>query len=106
MPRWMFALWLLTLAMLAPAHAAKPADGLVPVPPLQSRLTDLTGTLSADQQTGLEQSLRAFEARKGTQIAVLMIPTTKPEEIEQYVPCAWSNNGSWAARRLTMVPCC
>ena len=84
MPRWMWALWLLALAMLAPAHAAKPADGLVPVPPLQSRLTDLTGTLSADQQTGLEQSLRAFEARKGTQIAVLMVPTTKPEEIEQY----------------------
>ena len=80
----MFALWLLALAMLAPAHAAKPADGPVPVPPLQSRLTDLTGTLSADQQTGPEQSLRAFEARKGTQIAALMVPTTKPEEIEQY----------------------
>ena len=55
-----------------------------PVPPLQSRLTDLTGTLSADQQTGLEQSLRAFEARKGTQIAALIVPTTRPEEIEQY----------------------
>ena len=80
----MFALWLLALAMLTPAHAAKPAEGLVPVPPLQSRLTDLTGTLSADQQASLEQSLRSFEARKGTQIAVLMVPTTKPEEIEQY----------------------
>ena len=84
MTRWRFALWLLALAMLAPSPAAKPTDGLVPVPPLQSRLTDLTGTLSADQQTGLEQSLRACEARKGTQIAALMVPTTEPEEIEQY----------------------
>jgi uncharacterized membrane protein YgcG len=54
------------------------------VPPLQARLTDLTGTLTTEQQTGLEQSLRAFESRKGTQIAVLIVPTTKPEEIEQY----------------------
>ncbi|CAN5603423.1 hypothetical protein BH11PSE7_BH11PSE7_17630 [soil metagenome] len=60
------------------------AAAQVPVPPLQARLTDLTGTLTADQQAGLEQTLRAFEARKGTQIAVLIVPTTKPEEIEQY----------------------
>ena len=56
----------------------------MPVPPLHARLTDLTGTLTAAQQTGLEQSLRAFETRKGTQIAVLIVPTTKPEEVEQY----------------------
>jgi len=80
--KWMFALWLLlSLAVLAPIQAA---EGLVPVPPLQARLTDLTGTLSAQQQTEVEQSLRAFEERKGTQIAVLIVPTTKPEEVEQY----------------------
>jgi uncharacterized protein len=56
----------------------------VAVPPLQARLTDLTGTLTAEQQAGVEQTLRAFEARKGTQIAVLIVPTTKPEEVEQY----------------------
>ena len=56
----------------------------MPVPPLQARLTDLTGTLTGEQQAGLEQSLRAFETRKGTQIAVLIVPTTKPEEVEQY----------------------
>ncbi len=80
-----WALPLLTLLTLlvaaAPVHAA---DGLVSVPPLQARLTDLTGTLTAEQSAGLEQSLRTFEARKGTQIAVLIVPTTKPEEIEQY----------------------
>ena len=79
--RWLFTLWLLALAACTLAHAA---DGLVPVPPLQARLTDLTGTLTAQQQSGLEQTLRTFETRKGTQIAVLIVATTKPEEIEQY----------------------
>jgi uncharacterized protein len=47
-------------------------------------VTDLTGTLSAGQQAALEQKLAAFEARKGAQVAVLIVPTTQPEEIEQY----------------------
>ena len=56
----------------------------VAVPPLKARVTDLTGTLSASQQAELERTLQAFEARKGSQIGVLILPTTKPEEIEQY----------------------
>lgn len=56
----------------------------VPVPPLQARVTDLTGTLSADQRAKLEDELKAFEAKKGSQIAVLLVPTTQPETIEQY----------------------
>jgi len=80
----MHVLLLLAITAFAAAAPVHAAEGLVPVPPLQARLTDLTGTLTAEQQAGLEQSLRAFEARKGTQIAVLIVPTTKPEEIEQY----------------------
>ncbi len=79
--RCLCMLWLLVLAALMPSYAA---GDLVPVPPLQSRLTDLTGTLTSEQQAGLEQTLRAFETKKGTQIAVLLVPSTKPEEIEQY----------------------
>ncbi len=60
------------------------ARGDVPVPPLKARVTDLTGTLTASQQASLEQTLQAFEARKGSQIAVLIVPTTQPETIEQY----------------------
>ena len=60
------------------------AAAQVPVPPLQARLTDLTGTLTTEQQASVEQTLRAFETRKGTQIAVLIVPTTKPEAVEQY----------------------
>jgi uncharacterized protein len=56
----------------------------VAVPPLTARVTDLTGTLSADQRQALESQLQAFEQRKGTQIGVLIVPSTAPETIEQY----------------------
>ena len=60
------------------------ALALVEVPPLTGRIIDQTATLSAQQKTELEQSLQAFEARKGSQLAVLLLPTTAPESIEQY----------------------
>ncbi len=60
------------------------AQDLQPVPKLAARVTDLTGTLTAEQQGALEQKLAAFESAKGTQLAVLIVPTVKPEEIEQY----------------------
>lgn len=60
------------------------AQELQPVPLLQARITDLTGTLTAEQQSTLETKLAAFEREKGSQIAVLIVPTTKPEAIEQY----------------------
>jgi len=51
---------------------------------LTGRVTDQTATLSAEQKAVLEQTLQAFEARKGSQLAVLLVPTTAPETIEQY----------------------
>ncbi|HEY9211046.1 MAG TPA: YgcG family protein [Methylotenera sp.] len=65
---------------------------LVPIPALQHRVTDLTQTLTPEQQSQLEAKLAAFEQQKGSQIAVLIVPSTKPEEIEQYsirVADAW-----------------
>jgi uncharacterized protein len=56
----------------------------VPVPPLAGRVTDQTATLTGEQKSALEQTLRSFEARKGSQIAVLIVPSTAPESIEQY----------------------
>lgn len=61
-----------------------PATAQVPVPPLKARVTDLTGTLTADQRAALEKKLAAFEARKGGQVAVLLVPTTQPETVEQF----------------------
>jgi uncharacterized protein len=56
----------------------------VAVPPFHNFVTDLTGTLSPQQQASLEQSLRAFTRQKGSQLAVLLVPTTVPETVEQY----------------------
>lgn len=56
----------------------------VAVPPLKTRVTDLTATLSAQQSAALETKIAAFEQRKGSQLAVLLVPTTEPETIEQY----------------------
>ncbi len=56
----------------------------VPVPPLTGHVIDQTGTLTAEQKGSLEQTLTAFEASKGSQLAVLMLPSTAPEAIEQY----------------------
>ena len=55
----------------------------VAVPPLTGRVVDQTGTLSSDI-AALTQTLKDFETRKGSQIAVLIVPTTAPETIEQY----------------------
>ena len=72
---------LLAAAMLfAPLYAA----AQVAVPALSARVTDLTGTLTPDQRAALEARLASFESRKGSQVAVLMVPTTQPEAIEQY----------------------
>jgi len=63
---------------------APPALAEVAVPPVKARVTDLTGTLSAQQKSELEARIAAWEAKRGSQLAVLMLPSTKPEEIEQY----------------------
>jgi uncharacterized protein len=56
----------------------------VAVPALTGRVVDQTGTLSEGAVARLDQKLKAFEARKGSQIAVLIVPTTQPEAIEQF----------------------
>ena len=76
LPRALLAACALCAAALAHAEVA--------VPPLKARVTDLTSTLNSQQKATLEETLRAFEARKGSQVAVLIVPTTQPEAIEQY----------------------
>src|SRR5260370_27109071 len=64
----------------------------VAVPPLTGRVVDQTGTLSGSDIDSLTQTLRGLELRKGSQVAVLIVPTTDPETIEQYsirVADAW-----------------
>jgi uncharacterized protein len=76
--------WCVRLVALAVLAAPAFAQNLQPIPKLTARVTDLTGTLTAEQQSMLEEKLSAFEARKGAQIGLLVVPTTEPEEIAQY----------------------
>ena len=64
--------------------AATFAFAEVAVPPLTTRVTDLTATLSVEQVATVKQTLAALEKRKGSQVAVLIVPTTQPETVEQY----------------------
>ena len=75
--------WLLFTTALAVVAPVACAD-LVPVPALAQRVTDLTTTLDAAQRQQLEQRLADFETAKGSQIAILIVPTTRPEAIEPF----------------------
>jgi uncharacterized protein len=69
---------------LAPVLGVAGESDLSEIPALHARVTDVTGTLTAPQRDAIESKLAAFEQRKGAQIAVLIVPTTEPETIEQY----------------------
>ncbi len=80
------------LCLLLASVTAIAADGLRPIPPFGARVTDLTGTLGARQQQALEAQLEALEKSKGSRVAVLLVPSTAPEDIAQYsirVTDAW-----------------
>lgn len=70
------ALGLLALSFAAAADVAVPA--------LTAPVVDQTGTLNAEQIAALDQTLRAFNAKQGSQVQVLLVPSTEPESIEQY----------------------
>lgn len=75
---------LVTLLLAAFLAAGAAAQEFVPVPPLKSRVTDKAGMLSENQQAMLENVLKDYEDRTGSQIAILLISKTEPEAIEQY----------------------
>jgi uncharacterized protein len=73
------------------ATAQVPGEPL-PVPKLTARVTDQTGTLTGAARAALEEKLRAFEESRGSQVAVLVVPTLGPEAIEEFagrVADAW-----------------
>lgn len=68
------------------------AQNLLPVPELNARVIDQTGTLDAIQRQGLEDKLAGLEREKGSQVVVLMVASTQPEDIASYanrVANAW-----------------
>ncbi len=93
---FLLALLLTFLLAFAPAIAfAQQAE----IPPLTSPVIDTTGTLSTEQKQQLEQQARALQQRKGSQLQVLMVPSTQPETIEQYTVRAFEQ---WKLGRGTL----
>src|SRR5688572_22493292 len=76
---WLTAGWLALLV----AFGARAQD-LMPVPPLEGRVIDRTNTLDSLQRQAMEQHLANVEREIGTQIVVLMVTSTAPEDIAAY----------------------
>ncbi len=74
------AFWLSLAALAGAAHA----QAVQPVPALVAHVIDATGTLEAGQKAALEEKLAALETAKGSQVVVLMVSTTAPEDIASY----------------------
>ena len=70
--------------LLCLASALASAQGVQPVPDLRARVMDQTGTLDAGSLAALEAKLAAFEQERGSQVVVLMVATTAPEDIADY----------------------
>ncbi len=79
---WRVFLAATSLALLAVFGVR--AQDLLPVPPLEGRVIDRTGTLHATQRQAMEQHLANVERELGTQIVVLMVDSTLPEDIAAY----------------------
>ncbi len=95
LPAGRLAWWLvrsLLVALLALSGLAALAQDVLPVPVLSGRVVDQTGTLDATQIATLQARLAALEAKKGSQVVVLIVPSTLPEDIAGYanrVANAW-----------------
>ncbi len=82
--RLLTALLMLPLLWLTPAWAIDGQGNVQPVPSLKAPVTDLASLLSPADVSALNQKLLAFSQEKGSQIAVLIVPTTTPENIFSY----------------------
>ncbi len=79
------------LLLAATAFAADPTDP-IPVPKLTGRVVDLTGTLTVPEREAIAGKLAAFESARGSQVAVLLVPSIGTETIEEFatrVTDAW-----------------
>ena len=90
---WRFFSFAIALILMCAGTGAAAAEGdIVAIPKLEKRVTDLTATLSSADESRIEAKLKEFEAKKGAQIAVLIVATTQPEVIFDYsvrVADAW-----------------
>ncbi len=78
---WLRHWLLMAVCWLVCSHAVA---ALVEIPALQTPVTDLTQTLTPEEQAALNQSLSQFAQQTGSQIAILLLPSTQPEDIAQF----------------------
>lgn len=78
MPVASFVTWLLF------ALVSVQAQQLAAIPAMTSPVVDTTGTIDAATRQQLEAQALALQQRKGSQLQVLVVPTTMPEDIAQY----------------------
>lgn len=93
-PLWRMLCALALTMLLLPGSTL--AQAPQPVPALSARLIDQTGTLSADEARAIEDRLRGIEQKSGSQVVVLMVATTAPEDIAAY---AWRVASDWKIGR-------
>ena len=84
MPLALFWRALAAIVLAATLGSTAWAQSVLPVPALTARVIDQTGTLDAAQKKALEAKLASLEKAKGSQVVVLMVPTTAPEDIASY----------------------
>lgn len=82
--KWLPRLLLWVMAWAALSLTPAWGQALVAVPPLTAHVMDQTGTLAPNDLAALEQQLKTFEEQRGTQMVVLMLPSTAPEDIADY----------------------
>lgn len=77
-------IWLCLWLVLSTSAWAAPGGDVLPVPPLSGHVIDQSQTLTPAQQQALEQKLANFEQQRGTQLVVLLVPSTQPEDIAAF----------------------
>lgn len=90
---------LLTCLWGGQAWAQGPVGGVLPIPPLSGHVIDQTATLDGDQSRALDAKLSQLEQRLGSQLVVLIVPTTRPEDIATYSQRVGDN---WKIGRKTV----
>jgi uncharacterized protein len=78
----MLLTWLMLGGLGVAAHAQD--GGVLPVPALSGHVIDQASALAAPQRQAIDDKLSAFERERGTQLVVLIVPTTQPEDIAAY----------------------
>jgi uncharacterized protein len=83
------ARWLIVSGLILASLPLR-AQSQATIPAMDSAVVDTTATLTPDERARIEASIAPYEARKGSQMQVLMVPSTQPESIEEYAVHAFA----------------